>query len=320
MSRILYFCPDFPQPSGGVKTLYRHVNRLRQLGWEAYIVHQRHGFVLDWHGYQAPVLWLEDKPTFGAEDVLVFPEVMSDQIRQTAGFGGRRAVIALSWAPAYARLRPGERWQDAGITHVMTKSPLIKRFLAWSMDLNVTLVAEYVDPALYFYQPTAKRRQVCYLTRKDQTGAWLQGVINRKHQDATGCPWLPLREMSEAVYAQHLRQSGIFLTTTTQEGMHVSVLEAMACGCLVVDYAGVGGHEYMVGEGAGQNCILVENGNLPVLGETLERVLLDDVRHHDGIVYDGIVANAVATARPYQDAAAEMASLKRFFEQVMRGG
>src|SRR5262245_31016929 len=127
MARILYFCPDFPQPSGGTKTLYRHVWRLRQLGFEAAIVHQRHGFTLTWHEYAAPVLWLEDRPTFGPADVCVFPEVMLDYIRQTQGFGGQRVVIALSWAPAYHRLRPGERWQDYGITQVITKSPLIKR-------------------------------------------------------------------------------------------------------------------------------------------------------------------------------------------------
>ena len=314
MSRIFYFCPDIPQPSGGVKTLYRHVDRLRQLGWEAYIVHQRRDFVLSWHGYTVPVLWLEDRPSFGLDDLLVFPEVMSEQIRQTAGFRGQRIVIALSWAPAYARLRPGERWQDSGIRRVMTKSPLIKRYLEWSMGIDVALIAEFVDPARYWYDPAAKAPQVAYLTRKDNSGALLQGILTRKHDRLAKLSWQPLREMSEEVYAQHLRQASHFLTTTTQEGMHVSVLEAMACGCLVVGYAAVGGHDYMVGEGEGQNCLLVENGNLPLLGETLERVLLDDPQR-----YAQVVANAVRTAQPYQAAEAELQSLQRFFAPLIGG-
>ena len=120
MSRILYFCPDFPQPSGGTKTLYRHVWRLRQLGFEAAIVHQRRGFVLTWHGYEVPILWLEDHPQFGQADICIFPEVMLDFIRQTQGFRGQRVVIALSWAPAYNRLRPGERWQDYAVIALQT--------------------------------------------------------------------------------------------------------------------------------------------------------------------------------------------------------
>ena len=82
MTRIFYFSPDFPQPSGGVKTLYRHVHRLRELGFNAAIVHQKHGFRAAWHRFDVPVVWLEDRPQFSAADVLVFPEVMADAVRQ----------------------------------------------------------------------------------------------------------------------------------------------------------------------------------------------------------------------------------------------
>lgn len=314
MTHIFYFCPDFPQPSGGVKTLYRHVYRLRQLGYEAAIVHQRRGFSLTWHGYTVPVVWLEDRPRFGVEDILVFPEVMMDYMRQTQSFGGCRVVIALSWALDYARLRPGERWQDFGITQVMAKSPVVKRFLEWHMEIAVSLVDEFIDPVRYFPQPASKQPQVVYLTRKDNTGTWLQAVLTRKGGPLHAYQWLPLRNLDEDVYAQHLRDASVYLTTAMQEGMNVSVLEAMACGCLVVGYSGVGGNTYMVGQGTEQNCILVENGNLPLLGETLEQVLRDLA--DDPQRYDLIRNNAVATTQPYQDPVREMQSLKAFFDSL----
>ncbi len=314
MSRIFYFCPDFPQPSGGTKTLYRHVRQLCQLGFDAAIVHQKTGFVLMWHGIQVPVIALEDRPQLRADDILVIPEVMLDFIRQTQHFAGQRVVIALSWAPTYHRLPLGGRWQDYGIQQVMTVSPVIKRTLEWSMDINVTLIHEYVDVELYAYQPAQKKPQIAYMTRKDNSGAWLHGVLVRRHPALATYTWLPLRGLDEAIYAQHLRASTIYLATTLQEGLHISILEAMACGCLVVGYAAVGGHAYMRGIGEAQNCLLVENGNLPQLGETLEDVLLSLLT--DPHCYDPVTEHALATVRPYQNAAAEADSLQTFFAKL----
>jgi glycosyltransferase involved in cell wall biosynthesis len=96
--------------------------------------------------------------------------------------------------------------------------------------------------------------------------------------------------------------------------MHVSVLEAMACGCLVVGYPGVGGHTYMVGEGAAQNCVLVENGDLLALGQTLENVLRQ--MHANRAHYANIIQNGINTARPHQDAEAEASALTAFYQNV----
>jgi len=313
MQRIFYFCPDFPQPSGGIKTLYRHVYRLRQLGFAAALVHQKQGFTLDWHGFDVPVLWLEERPQFSRADLLVFPEVMTDFIRQTQHFDGTRVVIALSWLPSYSRLQPGERWQDLGITHVLTKSPVIARLLEWSMTIPVTQIPEFVDPARYCFDPRQKRPLVTYMTRKDRSGEWLRGVLTRRGEPFSAFAWTALRNMDEATYARHLREAAVYLPTTVQEGMHVSVLEAMACGCLVVGYAGVGGETYMMGDGAEQNCILVPNGDLLALGQTLADVLCH--LHADPQHYTAIRERGMATARRYQDAAAEAQALQAFFGQ-----
>lgn len=311
MSRILYFCPDFPQPSGGVKTLYRHVQRLQELGFDAWLVHQKRPFRTDWHGFDVPVLWLSDRPRFTPADVLVFPEVMRPLMEQTAQFSGERFVIALSWSPTYWNLPPGRTWRSFGIERVLTKSPLIQKYIHWSMGLEATLISEFVDPARYYHQPEQKRSKVCYLTRKDRSAAWLHGILQAKGPPFTEYEWQPLREMSEDEYARHLREASVYVTTNTQEGMNTSVLEAMACGCLVVGYSGIGGAVYMRTSGEGQNCVPVENGNLPALGRQLETVLthLTD----DPAAYAWVIRNGRKTAQAYQSRDAEAESLKNLF-------
>ena len=252
MARIIYFSPDFPQPSGGIKTLYRHVTRLVEMGFDAWIVHQKHAFRATWHGYEAPTLWLSERPRFTPEDVLVIPEVMHQVMQQTASFSGERVVIALSWSPTYWNLPAGQTWASFGIRRVMTKSPVIQEYVRWCMGLEATLISEYVTPERYYYEQATKRPKICYLTRKDRSAAWLQQVLQAKGAPFTGFEWMPLRELSEDEYARHLREATVYVTTNMQEGMNSSVLEAMACGCLVVGFSGIGGGAFMRPEGPGQ--------------------------------------------------------------------
>ena len=314
MTRILYLCPDFPQPSGGIKTLYRHVHRLCALGYDAYIVHQKHDFRAAWHQYPAPILWLSERPQLTQDDILVIPEVMHALMQQTQRFAGQRIVIAQSWSPAYWGLQPGQSWRDFGITRVMTASPVIQAYVRWSMGLEATLFNEYVDPELYHREPEHKQLEVAYLTRKDRSGAWLQGVLQRRGAPFDAVAWQPLQNLAETIYAQHLHRAKVYLVSHIQEGMNVSVLEAMACGCLVVGYSGIGGF-YMQGNGQDRNCVLVENGNLPALGRALETVLARLA--HDPDAYAAEIENGVATARQYQDQAAEEQSLRALFDPLL---
>ena len=164
-------------------------------------------------------------------------------------------------------------------------------------------------------RPGEKRRRISYLTRKDDSGGWLHGALTRRGVAPDDYVWTPLRNLDEKAYAQALRESSLFVTTTLQEGLHVSVLEAMACGCVVVGYSGIGGADHMAGEGPGQNCLLVENGNLLALGRTLERALCELT--DDPNFYDKLVAEGMHTASRYQDATSEREALVRFLYSVL---
>lgn len=308
--RILYFCPDFPQPSGGIKTLYRHVNRLCARGFDAYIVHQKRDFRASWHVYDAPVLWLSDRPTFSPDDVLVIPEVMHSLMQQTARFAGRRIVIALSWSPTYWGLKPGQSWTDFGIREVMVKSPLIQRYVKWNMGLEAMLIPEFINPALYYVPDQPKEKRICYLPRKERSGAWLHGIFQRSEDRKGLVAWQPLQNLDEAEYAEQLRRARFFLVTNLQEGMNSSVLEAMACGCLVMGYAGVGGNSYMVGSGPEQNAFLVPNGDLPALGPAVQATF-ERVREQPD-AFDEIIRRGVQTAARFQNEKAESQALGAF--------
>jgi len=311
MSTIYYFCPDFSPPSAGTRRLYRHVFHLNQLGLKAAIVHQKRGFALTWHGYKVPVIWLEDQPTIDKEDVLVFPEGMVGLMKETRRFPCTRLAVVLNWAYVYINLPKGENWKDYGITQAITPSPFIKDFLEWSMELKVTLIGNYVDTTTYHYDPSLKMPKICYMARKDLSGEILNAVFMRKASSAGKYQWVCLKDLDEETYGQHVLESRIFLATSTQEGMPTSILEAMAAGCLVLGFSGMGGNDYMIGDGEKQNCFLVENGNYPALGKLLERIT--DGWQMDSHRYDPIIIKGIETARQFQNLDKEGESLKQFF-------
>jgi len=309
---IYYFCPDFPQPSAGTKRLYRHVFHLNRRGYNAVIVHQRRGFELTWHEYKVPLVWMADRLDIGPDDVLVFPEGMANLMKQTRDFPCKRVVIALNWAYIHRNLPKGETWRDYGIRQAMTPSPVIKVFLEWSMGLEVTLVENYVDTKRYQYDPAIKRFKVSYMARKDPAGDILHAIFKRKSNPVSAAlEWVRLENMDEGEFARHLMESRIFLATSIQEGMPTSMLEAMASGCLVVGFSGVGGNDYLIGSGGEQNCILIENGNVPGLGMALEHVLRELER--DRCCYDRIIRNGIETAKRFYDFNKEGESLAAFF-------
>ncbi len=314
MGNIFYFCPDFSPPSGGTKRLYRHVFHLNRLGFKAFIVHYKKGFVLSWHGCKVPVKWLEDNLLFSVDDTLIFPEGLPSLMKQTQHLNCNRIAIALNWAYIFNSLPKGENWKDYGITRDITPSPIIKDFLELSMGVDVTLIDNYIDTSKFAYKPEKKKNKIVYLTRKDSSGDILSFIFKRKEGVFKKWEWMPLDDLSEDNYAEQLSESRIFLATSSREGMPTSALEAMASGCVVLGYSGIGGNDYMRGKGDKQNCSLIENGNLPELAKTLEEGLLgwNQNKHRNEL----IIKNALKTAKQFQSFDKEGRCLKNYFESL----
>ena len=312
MNRIYYLCPDFPHPSAGILRLYRHVEHLNRLGFHAAIIHEKRGCKLSWHGYTVPTIWLEDQPCFQDKDILVIPEGMSNLMKQTRHFSCTRVVIALNWAYIYTGLPKQEDWTDYGITEIITPSPYIKQFLEWSMGVQVTLIDNFVDTVRFSYQPHRKKNKIAYMSRKDGAGEILHRIFEKKFGSSIDHAWIHLHDLTLEQYALQLAESRIFLATSREEGMPTSILEAMASGCLVVGYAGLGGNDYMVGCEDNQNCVLVENGNYLQSGKIIEQIICDDI---DRSVYDTIIKNAVQTASCFGSFEKEGQSLKKYYQK-----
>lgn len=100
-----------------------------------------------------------------------------------------------------------------------------------------------------------------------------------------------------------------------EEGLNVSVLEAMAAGALVIGFHGGGGQEHMIGSGPEQNCLLVDNGDPLSLGLSLENAIQNLLRN--AAHYEQIQAQALISAQGFGDPATEQRHLVDFFQTIV---
>lgn len=315
MSKIFYVCPTVNYPSGGIKLLYRHVFHLNRIGFEAYIIHTKETFAPFKYEYKVPILWFDEIPFYDENDIVVIPEGMPGMIKSFGNKTKRSVVIALNWLYIYLFMNNYENWCDWGITRAISPSPMIKNFVEWSMNIPTTLIQDYIDTRRYQYQPSRKKDKISFMSRKSVMGQLVCKIINKKRIPVSNFEWRPLEHFDESTYANHLIESKIYMACSSYEGVNMSVLEAMSAGCLVIGFAGVGGKDYMVGEGPTQNCILVENEDLYGLGNSIEIAIKTFTTNPQA--YQHVINNGITTAARYDDFDREAASLKSFFSELL---
>ena len=79
-------------------------------------------------------------------------------------------------------------------------------------------------------------------------------------------------------------------------------------------YTGGGGKDYMVGEGTGKNCIIVDTGDYYMMARALEEVLRN--WSNDASYYDDMIHNALKTAENFLDVEAEKIYIQNFFQNL----
>ena len=249
---IYFLCPDSNNPSGGIRKLYRHVDILNGAGFPAFILHQRSGFRCTWFtndtriAYIPAVIANRDQL---ASDYLVIPEVYDPNIVNITK--GLKKIIfnqgCYNTFSGYSLnefdLRTPYHHKEVLATLVVSEDS--RRYLQYVFpELKIVRVHNGIDQSIFSYEPEKKKRQLAFMLHK--TPEDVVQVINiLKFRGALKDFHLaPIENRSETEVAAILKESAIFLSFATREGFSLPAAEAMACGCIVVGYHGMGGREY----------------------------------------------------------------------------
>lgn len=249
---IRFMAPDLPTPSGGIKVIYRFVEHLCALGYDARVWHGTPGFAYESWGSTAPVdtgLELD----FAAGDVLVMPETGGSKWSFLSAGNpvvmlcqGMDFVFASS---GFLTDEPGDYpgWPNA--TAAIPISDAIHTFLDRACAPGFPLHDVPVQIEDWF-QPREKEKRIALMPRRRRED--LLGAVQLVRRSGKLGDWqiVLIDGMTQQQVAEELGRAAIFLFGAEREGVGLPGAEAMASGCYVVGFTGDGAKEYMLPEHA----------------------------------------------------------------------
>jgi Glycosyl transferases group 1 len=263
--------------------IYRHVEALAAHGFDAYVQPYKDDSGPAWFDHTAPRM--PSGPYHPrSNDIVVLSEDIKLLFERFQKVPIRKVLFCQNQYYAACGIGAYSTLADAGINAAIATSKTILRFLRERFpEPTAALVSYPVDNTLF--QPRQKRLQVCYMPRKRPIEAvYIIDRLRTLHPDLTNVPFIEISEMHEHRVAEIMGESAVFLSLSRLEGLGLTPLEAMASGCIVVGFTGVGGREYATSINGfwteNEDCIqciddlarvlrLVASGN-PIIPSTVE--------------------------------------------------
>lgn len=232
---------------GGHKMIVRHVETLRDLGFDA-VVYVGHGSkVPDWFEHRAPLV--EARPVEGGE-IMVAPDDGRRSIRQCADLGLKTVIFSQN--PYY--------FGATAFAEVAQFAPdRLPPFLAVAPGLAATIRRLFpgaqveVTPAFaderVFRPGLEKRQAVAFAPKKRAIEAKaVRSFFEKLHPTHAGRDWTEVQGLSERQAAQAFADADLCLSLSRMESLGMTTLEAMASGCVCAGFTGIGGDEYATPE------------------------------------------------------------------------
>ena len=274
---LYYLCGSENVPYGGVRVAYRHVDILNEAGISASILHAVSNFRCTWFENTTRVSWLPLEITDA--DVIVVPENRSSLLNTLAPGVPKVSFNQNAFYTFQSHFPLEHPYLTAtDLVTSMTISEANQAFLEYAFPKNsFKRIHLSIDPTMFHCPDNPPGRRIAYMTRKRPLESRAVLDILRSRGALRGWETIVIDQLPESGVASALRTASLFLSFSWQEGLSLSPLEALASGCSVIGYTGIGGREYFERLGA----LEVPDGDVVVFARAVDDWIqrFDDDEH-----------------------------------------
>ena len=290
-------------PTAGIANIYEHVKLLNELGYNAFILHEKNDYKLqgdengmgitDWLGaeYAAlPHASIEGQNlNINPADFIVIPEVFSTIMDQVKGFPCRKVVLSQSYDYLLELLPIGKRWDiDYGFTHAITTSDRQANYLQSLFPVLRTSVVPVSIPTYFKTNDKPKIPVISILTRNQNDAAKLVKAFYLQFPMYKWISFKELRGLPRQQFADELAKSCLAVWLDDSAGFGTFPIEAMECNTPVIGKIPNMIPEWMEGLDTDGNPTIKNNGvwtnttlNMPELIATFIKAYLEDAIPED---------------------------------------
>ena len=253
------FIPPLPRMSGGVFVLIQIANQLARMGHEVCLV-QREEMGLEWVAPQVKMCpWEGLRLT--PEYLWLVPEGWPNALAPGLHSGARCLVYVQNWAFMLGSLPKDVHWEHLPVEFLAVSDP-VRWFVTEHTGRQAPVLRPAIDTARFYPAHILAEDQlatpaiaadndtlrVAWMPRKNKALAQqirhhAEARLARLHQ--LRLEWVEIHGRSADEVADLLRSSHIFLASGFPEGCPLPPLEALASGCVLTGFSGLGGWDYM---------------------------------------------------------------------------
>ena len=257
---ILCF-PDIDKPIGGVKQMHRLAEALDAIGHRSFLVQDQDFFQPKWFCSQVNKVSKQEffsRVRDPRKDIVVIPETFLPILSE---LDVNSTVIVFNQNSSYTfGLSDAKYLKPASVIDCYLNHPAIKAvwcvsqydrdFLVHGIGVpssKVFVLQNCLEDSCFDPVPLNPiKKQIVFMPRKNtRDSSIVTSMISSKPFISD---WIlqPLHNLPHQQVLQSFRESLIYLSFGFPEGFGLPVAEAMACGCAVIGYSGLGGAELFV--------------------------------------------------------------------------